>query len=92
MRKADIVMLTVSGLFFIGTWAAAAENQQPPSGRKVVKKTLEAAPDGSAPPRLKERKRFKRPRDVMPKESRAPSESLAPQMDEKNLGLGCSKP
>lgn len=92
MRKTDIVMLAVSYLLFIGTWAAAAENQPPLSGRKAVKNSLEATPDGSTPPRLKERKRIKRPRDVMPKASRVPSESLAPRLDEKNLGLGCSKP
>lgn len=89
MRKPDIVMLMVSCLFSVGAWAAAAENPQSPPEMEAAEKALKPAPDDPRPSRLKA---LERKRNVAPRASRAPSKPLLPQLDEKNLGLGCAQP
>ncbi len=89
MRKPEVVMLMASGLFSVGTWAAAAENPQPPSAMKAAEKALKPAPDNPTAPRLKT---LERQRNVAPKASRAPPKPVLPQLDEKSLGLGCAQP
>ena len=98
MRNTDIVMLMAGGLLSVWTWAAAEENPQPPpaikasSGMEAIEKAMKLAMDDPAPPRQKARKQPEPPHNSAPRTPRAPSEPLTPQLDEKNLGLGCSKP
>lgn len=98
MRKTDIVMLMAGGLFPAFPVAAAKESpQQPPemeapSGMESTGKPMEPLLGDPVPPSLKLRKRPARQHDAAPKVSRTPSEPLLPLLDEKNLGLGCSKP
>ncbi|MDO8466239.1 MAG: hypothetical protein Q7S46_13475 [Gallionella sp.] len=92
MRKPDIVILMVSGLFYASSWAAVAENPQTPPAIQGSKKTMKPATGDSKPTRLKTRKQPDQPRNTAPKSSRTPSKPLLPKLDEKNLGLGCAQP
>lgn len=92
MRKPDIAILMVSGLFYASSWAAVAENPQTPPAMQGSKKTMKSAADDSKPTRLKTRKQPDQTRNTMPKSPRKPSKPLLQKLDEKNLGLGCAQP
>ena len=89
MRKSDVVMMLVSGLFSVGALAAASDSAQPRPEMEAVEKALRTTPDDPRPPLLKA---IERKRNVAPRATPAPSKALLPKLDEKNLGLGCAQP
>lgn len=92
MRKSNIAILMVSGLFSASSCAAVAENPQTPQAKQSSKKTMKPATDDSKPTRLKTRKQPDQPRNTMPKSPHKSSKPLLQKLDEKNLGLGCAQP